>query len=605
MISLQQSLARGRVRHRGFLSLAVVAGVLTGVIFGVLSLQSAPAASEPVGTVVKATRDDVVVTVGGVGRIVQSGLAGEISVPSASGAGALAAAGSGGTSTPTTTSATSVFPQTNGHVVRFLVVPGQHVAAGQPLALLGDRGTGRSAIAQARNDVATALVELKQKRTNDPLKGVPPTRAELAAARGAVTSARLRLARLLRGPRPADVSAARLDVRRAEAELDALLGGPLEARAEAIRLAERNVALAQQRLDKLLEPPSRADVATAEAEVRRAEADLALLLRPGSGASAQDITAARAALDAARARLERLLAPPSPADVTAAQLDVERAAADLRRLKAGANPAALAAARQAVQTAREKLAQLLAPPLRSDVAAARFDVLKAEAELAVLRTRGGPASPLDIALARLKVVSAQLRLVTARAAKPLLTVRAPARGTVTALLTVPGAPVDPSTPIVAVADLDRLAVDVDLSEFDVAEVRPGLRALVRVDALGGKAFPGKVAFAALTGTNTGGVVTFPIRIDVRSSRGLRPGMNVSVRIIVASRHDVVQVPLEAVTRDEDGRTVVSVVDANGETSPRPVKVGLSSNKNVEVIKGLRVGERVALPEAQAASEEGD
>jgi membrane fusion protein (multidrug efflux system) len=79
-------------------------------------------------------------------------------------------------------------------------------------------------------------------------------------------------------------------------------------------------------------------------------------------------------------------------------------------------------------------------------------------------------------------------------------------------------------------------------------------------------------------------------------------MNVSVRIIVASRHDVVQVPVEAVSRDEDGNAVVNVVDANGKTTPRPVTVGLSSNKNIEIVKGLKEGERVALPQAQAAGE---
>ena len=128
-------------------------------------------------------------------------------------------------------------------------------------------------------------------------------------------------------------------------------------------------------------------------------------------------------------------------------------------------------------------------------------------------------------------MGAQLRLATARTAKPLLTVRAPATGTVTALLTVPGAPVDSLTPIAAVADLDRLAVDVDLSEFDVAQVKRGMRAIVRVDALGGKAFRGKVAFAALTGTNTGGVVTFPVRVDIARSTRLRPGMNVVATVI--------------------------------------------------------------------------
>jgi len=593
---------RVRRRGRGLSLLAVVALVVAGVGITVGLLRSSPAASQTTDAVAEATRGDVVVTVGGVGRIVESGLASDIAVPSSSGASAGAAASATATP-PGAMSATAVFPQTSGRVVRFLVRPGERVAAGQPLALLDDRGSAAAAIAQARNDVATTRVELTQKRTSDPLKGLPATPAELAAARGAVRAARLRLERLVQGPRPGDVSAARLDLRRAEADLETLLGGTPEARAEAISLAQRNVNLAQQRLDRVLAPPSAADVATAQAEVRKAESDLALLLRAGSGALPAEITSARAALDAARSRLERLLAPPNPADVTAAQLDVERAKADLRRLQLGPSPTALAAARQAVVSARAKLAQLVGPPLRSDVASARLDVLKAEADLAVLRARGGPASSIDIALARLKVVGAQLRLANARLARPLLTVRAPSHGTVTGLLTVVGAPVDPLTPIASVADLERLAINVDLSEFDVAQVKPGLPAVVSVDAFGGKSVPGKVQFAALTGTNTGGVVTFPVRVGIAHERGLRPGMNVSVRIIVAKREDVVQVPVEAVSRDEEDNAIVKVMGPNGETTPRVVTLGLSSSKNVEIVKGLRAGEHVALPEAQGQGQE--
>jgi RND family efflux transporter MFP subunit len=599
---------RGAVRapRRSTLVLGVAGTVVIGVGLAMVSLESAPAASESTGEVAAASRGDVVVTVGGVGRIVQSGVSADIALPAAAGGSAASGTGaSGGASAPTATSATAVFPQTSGRLVRFLVAPGQRVAAGQPLAVLDDRGLAGASIAQARNDVATARVELRQKRTSDPLKGVPPTPAELAAARDAVAVARSRLARLLRGPRPAEVSAARLDVRRAEADLETLLGGSPEARAEAIQLAQHNVDLAQRRLDRILAPPNPADVASAQADVRKAESDLALLLRPTAAAPLPaEIASARAAVDAARARLARLLAPPDPADVAAAQLELERANAELRKLKAGPSAAALKAAQQAVESARARFAQLLAPPLRSDVVAARFDVLKAKADLAVLRARGGPASALDVALSRLKVVGAQRRLANARVAKALLTVRAPSRGTVTALLSIAGAPVDPLTPIASVADLDRLAVSVDLSEFDVAQVRPGLKAVVSVDALGGKRFPGRVLFAALTGTNAGGVVTFPVRVGIPHARGLRPGMNVSVRIIVARRLGVVQVPLEAVSRDEEDRAIVTLIDVNGETAPRIVTLGLASNKNVEIVKGLRVGDRVVLPQSQA-QEAGD
>ena len=588
--------------RRALVLVVVAAAVAIAIGLSVAWLDSAPAASQSPGAVAKATRGNVVDTVGGVGRIVESGVSTDIAVPAAAGTGGSSGATASGSTAAPTTSATAVFPQTSGRLARFLVSPGQVVAAGQALAVLDDRGVAGAAIAQAQNDVATALAELRQKRTSDPLKGLPPTRAELAAARGAVRSARMRLARLLRGPLPADVSAARLDVRRAEADLETLVGGTPEQHAEAVLLAQHNVELAQERLDKLFAPPSAADVATAQAEVKKAEADLALLLQPYSGALPSAIAAARAALNAAQRRLEQLLAPPNPADVTAARLELERAQAELRRLEAGPSAAALAAAQQAVESARAKLAQLLAPPLASDVAAARFDVLKAEADLVVLRARGGPASPVDIALARLKVVGAQLRLANARVAKPLLVVRAPSRGTVTALLTVAGAPVDPFVPVATVADLDRLAVNVDLSEFDVARVRPGLRAVVSVDALGGKSFPGRVAFAGLTGTNASGVVTFPVRVDIAHAPGLRPGMNVSVRIIVARRLHVVEVPLEAVSRDEEDRPFVNVVGTTGETSLRKVTLGLASNKNVEIVKGLRVGERVALPQSQGGAE---
>jgi len=593
-----------RVSRRGLVWLAFAA-LAIGISLSVWQLQSAPAASESAAAAATATRDDIVLTVGGVGRIVQAGVSAEIALPGAAAGGATApgSAASGGASAAAGTSANAVFPGTSGHLVRFLVAPGQRVAAGQPLALLDDRRSAATAFAQAQNDVAIALLELRQKRTSDPLKGLPAQPAELAAARRAVTAARMRLARLLHGPRHAEVSAARLDVKRAEADLETLLGGTTEAHAEAILLAKRNVQLAQERLDRILAPPSAVDVAVAEAEVRRAESDLAVLFKPAAGTVPEEITAARAAVAAARLKLAKLLAPPNPADVTPARVELERAQAELRKLEAGPNPAALAAARQAVDSARARLAQLLGPPLRSDVTAARLDVLRAEADLAVLRARGGPASPLDVALARLKVVAAQLRLASPRVTKPLLTVRAPSRGTVTALLTVPGAPVDSLTPIAAVADLDRLAVNVDLSEFDVARVRPGLRAVVSVDALGGKSFPGKVLFAALTGTSTGGVVTFPVQVGIRHVRGLRPGMNVSVRIIVARRHDVVQVPLEAVSRDEEDRAVVTVVDAAGETSARRVTLGLANNEKVEIVKGLRAGERVVLAASQGQQEE--
>jgi HlyD family secretion protein len=638
--------------QRAFAPLGLAVIAISLGFWGVLRGGSAAANDAPAAT---AARGDLVVSVGGVGRIVQAKASRPIATPAPPGGTSTASA----PATPTEAPPDAVFPRTSGRVSRFLVAPGDLVVAGAPLALLDDGGRAAAGVGQARNDLATAQVELRQKRTSDPLTGVPATPAERAAGRYAVTSAVERLARLLSPPLAADLSAAWLEVRRAEADLETLLGGTPAERAERIRIARQAVQVAQDSLNRTLAPADAADVSAASAELKKAEADLALLLRPPDsplpeevaaaqravtvarqnledaksavpedpvairdaqlaldkaqadlavllrppkGPLPEEIASARQTVDAARAKLNKLLAPPNPADVRAARLELERANAELRKLVTGPSRVALAAARQAVDAARAKLKQLLAGPLTADVAASRLDVRRAQAELSVLRIRGGPGAAGDISLAQLKVDAARIRLAVARVNRRLLTVRAPSAGTVTALLTTRGAPVDTSTPLVTVADLHRLAVSVDLSEFDVAKVRPGLRAVVGVDALGGKSFPGIVLFAAPTGNDNGGVVTFPVRVGLSHAEGLRPGMNVSVRITVARRHGVLQVPLEAVTQD-GGESTVTVIDESGNESARTVKLGLANNKSVQIVKGLRAGERVVLPEAQAPAGE--
>lgn len=116
------------------------------------------AATSPSG--LKVTRGDLTVAVGGVGRIVQAGEA--ASAPPATG---------GGTAVVAETPGFAVFPRASGQVTAVLVAPGDHVAAGQPVALVNDGGLAAAGISQARVDLATAQLEWRQKRTRDPAKG--------------------------------------------------------------------------------------------------------------------------------------------------------------------------------------------------------------------------------------------------------------------------------------------------------------------------------------------------------------------------------------------------------------------------------------------------
>jgi RND family efflux transporter MFP subunit len=579
-------------RRRALILLALVAALAIGLSVWRLQSDAVAQASPNLAT---ATRGPIVVTVGGVGRIVEGRLSGRSSASS----GTSSSAGSAGP-------ANAVFPRTPGTVTRVLVAPGDRVSAGTLLALIDDGGTTATARAQAEIDLETALVELPPNARTD----------ALALARSNVRLARQRLTRA-RGPADrADLALATAEVKKARADLWALRRpGTQGPTAEAITAARSAVTAAQKKLDKLTGPADPSAVATAQAELKRAEADLEALVRSDrtQPVTLKEIEAARAAITAARLRLEKLTGPADAADVSAAQVELERARAELAgllRAPAGPSRPAITAAEHALLAAKARRDKVRQGTPVADVSAAEFELQKARADLQTVKVSlrrasigGVSAADVPVRVGLLKIRSAQNRLEAARTAQGLLEVRSQWGGIVSQVFTAPGAVVDATTPIAAVSDLDHLAVNVDLSEFDVAQVEEGMRAIVSVDALGGESFPGEVSLVAFTGVDNGGIVTFPVLVGLVDSEDLKPGMNTSVRIIVAQKKSVVRVPLEAVTQDEEDRAFVTVLDAFGQEAQRRIKIGLESTDLVEIVKGLNAGDRVVLPEVQAALEE--
>ncbi|MDX6439583.1 MAG: HlyD family secretion protein [Gaiellaceae bacterium] len=610
--------------RRGLLTLALLGlGVATALAVWPLEGGGGGSTTAPTAT---AARGDVVLTVGGVGRIVSARAANTPATP--------AAQGSTAASTSAAAPAGAVFASASGRIARYLVAPGERISAGQPLAVLDDAGAAAVALDQARSELEAARLELQQKETADPARGLPPSAAELTAARVAAAAAARKLGLVVRPPKT-EVIAAQLELRKAEADLAVLrrVSTPV-----ALAAAERAVGVAYQKLAQASGPAPAADVLAAQQELARAQADLeALQTGPSatareaaqlavtlaqqklvelpSGALPSEVTQAKLELAKAQADLEALQRAPtatavaaartavdlavsklanakSPLAVASARAELDTARSELQTARLGADAVSVNAARLAVTLARQKLALVRRPaPIVRD--AARVELTKALADLDALRRRGGPAGAIDLALARVKVRSAEARVSAGQGQAGRLTVAAPLAGTVTALLSVTGSPVDPATPVAVVADLDHLAVDVDLSEFDVARVRSGQAAVVSVDALGGRRYPGTVVFEALSGVENGGLVTFPVRIRLPRVAGVKPGMNVSVRIIVARRRSVVHVPLEAVSQDGEVATV-TLAGAGGARSIRTVRLGLADNKIVEIRSGLEAGERVLL-----------
>jgi membrane fusion protein (multidrug efflux system) len=104
--------------------------------------------------------------------------------------------------------------------------------------------------------------------------------------------------------------------------------------------------------------------------------------------------------------------------------------------------------------------------------------------------------------------------------------------------------------------------------------------------------PGKLLFSDLTVDPTSGQIT--LRAEVPNANGtLLPGLYVRVRIEQAKAGNAVLLPQQAVTRSNQGDTVM-VVGSDGKVAPRTIKVGGQQDGQWVVLDGLKPGEQVMV-----------
>ena len=201
-----------------------------------------------------------------------------------------------------------------------------------------------------------------------------------------------------------------------------------------------------------------------------------------------------------------------------------------------------------------------------------------------------PRKDADQALAEL--AQAQVNVVTARRNLELATLRAPIAGVVTRLGAVLGQPVDPSQPIVDIADPAALDVVLELPPAQAAEVHRGDSVVVIAGAsAGGEPLGAAVVHAVAATVDT---ATRSVAVRARLAhprRTLRIGETVFGRIVVAVHPNAVAVPVQALVPDGE-RFKVFVVDSAGIAHARVITVGARTEQEAEITHGLAPGDVV-------------
>jgi HlyD family secretion protein len=217
--------------------------------------------------------------------------------------------------------------------------------------------------------------------------------------------------------------------------------------------------------------------------------------------------------------------------------------------------------------------------------------------------------------ARELVRQTQANLVKAQDDLSKTTIYAPLTGRVIALnakegeVVVSGTMNNPGSVIGTIADMSEILAEVDVDETEIVNISLGQEAVLKVDALPGREYRGKVVEIGSSGFSRPqqpDVTFFKVKaLLAEPGSDLRAKMSVRAEIHTAAHAGALAVPIQAVverpplakegepaTDGNDEEVKVVFVIADGKARQRPVQTGLSDETHVELVSGVKAGEKV-------------
>jgi macrolide-specific efflux system membrane fusion protein len=231
---------------------------------------------------------------------------------------------------------------------------------------------------------------------------------------------------------------------------------------------------------------------------------------------------------------------------------------------------------------------------------------------------------LKTARAQVKAYDAQIQgrqteLGTANANLAYTRITAPMDGTVVAVVAEEGRTVNANQTaptIVMLARLDLVTVNAEVSEADVVKIKAGMP--VYFTTLGDpdrkyhatlrqiNPAPSSIASDSSSSSSSSSyssstAVYYNALFDVENPDGtLRIDMTAQVSVLLKQAKGVLIIPSVALgPKSRDGQYVVRVADADGMPQPRKVRIGINTGSSVEVLSGLKEGEKVVVGEGSA------
>ena len=262
-----------------------------------------------------------------------------------------------------------------------------------------------------------------------------------------------------------------------------------------------------------------------------------------------------------------------------------------------------------------------------DEARARVDEFKAQLDSAGSNLEANRAS---LSVLKHQLTAAEAEIARARDNLSYTTITSPIDGIVTRMNAKPGEMVvtgtmnNAGTVIMEVSDLSEMQVDAQIDESNIAAVKEGQKAKIRISAYPDRLFDGTVKLVGLDivdprmssgmggggGSQQGRWYRARVVVETNSER-IPAGLSADVDIETNRYRDIIKVPTQAVLgrpvdelpaavkdraevdRNKTLATVVYVLK-DDKASVVPVTIGASDMTHTQIISGLKDGEKLII-----------
>lgn len=255
------------------------------------------------------------------------------------------------------------------------------------------------------------------------------------------------------------------------------------------------------------------------------------------------------------------------------------------------------------------LAVLDVESVEKEIRAKNLQIRKSEVQMKETLRKRDEMDPVEFEESTIAFEELRQELADLESQLGKATLTAPFGGTIIAVQVEKGAAVKAYDPIATIADTSNLVVAATFAKEDLEKFSAGMKADVDINGAGKvagkvKVMPVAQASGSGTGSGSGGssgeggtppakesLDQYVIVSLAKMPKGVERGTPLTVSIVTQRTENAIVIPVSAL-RSIGSRTYVQVVESDGSKREVDVEVGQQTSTDVEILKGLTVGQKV-------------